>query len=202
MPADTLEAGNTYYMRVRMTVDNVEMVSPVVSFTIAHEATRFVQPLDKGIITKGTHITLKPQSWATSYVVEVSTSSTTWGRTRFVETLKDGAVATTLPFDSIKVGGKYPVDGTTYYARTKTTYDGLDGTSHTTDYGNVISFVYRESYIKGDVNGDGQVNVTDVTSLINAILGLSTYADAVCDINADGKIDVSDASALIAIINN
>ena len=202
VPADKLETGNTYYMRVRMTVDNAEMVSPVVCFTLAHEATHFVKPLDKGVITRGTHITLKPQSWATSYVVEVSTSSTTWGRTRFVETLKGGSVATTLPFDSIKVGGKYPVDGTTYYARTKTSYDGLDGTSHTTAYGDVISFVYRESYTKGDVNGDGVVNVTDVTSLINAILGLSPYADDVCDLNADGKVDVSDVSVLISMINN
>ena len=75
-------------------------------------------------------------------------------------------------------------------------------TSHTTAYGDVISFVYRESYTKGDVNGDGVVNVTDVTSLINAILGLSPYADDVCDLNADGKVDVSDVSVLISMINN
>ncbi|MDO4511351.1 MAG: phosphodiester glycosidase family protein [Bacteroidales bacterium] len=53
---------------------------------------------------------------------------------------------------------------------------------------------------KGDVNGDGVVNVSDVTALINKILGLSEYPDAVCDINADGEVNVSDVTALINMI--
>ncbi|MDO4512337.1 MAG: leucine-rich repeat protein, partial [Bacteroidales bacterium] len=51
--------------------------------------------------------------------------------------------------------------------------------------------------VKGDVNGDGVVNVSDVTALINKILGTATYADDVCDINGDGKVNVSDVTALI-----
>ncbi|MDO4511100.1 MAG: leucine-rich repeat protein [Bacteroidales bacterium] len=53
---------------------------------------------------------------------------------------------------------------------------------------------------KGDVNGDGVVNVSDVTALINKILGTATYTDAVCDINADGQVNVSDVTALINMI--
>ena len=53
---------------------------------------------------------------------------------------------------------------------------------------------------KGDINADGVVNVSDVTALINKILGTSTYADATCDINADGVVNVSDVTALINII--
>ncbi|MDO4512346.1 MAG: leucine-rich repeat protein [Bacteroidales bacterium] len=49
----------------------------------------------------------------------------------------------------------------------------------------------------GDVNGDGEVNVSDVTALINKILGSADYADEVCDINADGVVNVSDVTALI-----
>ena len=52
----------------------------------------------------------------------------------------------------------------------------------------------------GDINGDGEVNVSDVTALINKILGSSTYTDAVCDINGDGEINVSDVTALINAI--
>ncbi|MDO4971727.1 MAG: family 10 glycosylhydrolase [Bacteroidales bacterium] len=52
----------------------------------------------------------------------------------------------------------------------------------------------------GDVDGDGEVNVTDVTALINKILGTATYADSVCDINADGVVNVTDVTALINII--
>ena len=52
----------------------------------------------------------------------------------------------------------------------------------------------------GDINGDGEVNVSDVTALINKILGSSTYSDAVCDINGDGEINVSDVTTLINLI--
>ena len=62
--------------------------------------------------------------------------------------------------------------------------------------------VYIDRWAKatGDINGDGEVNVSDVTALINKILGSSTYSDAVCDINGDGEINVSDVTALINLI--
>ena len=56
------------------------------------------------------------------------------------------------------------------------------------------------SQAPGDINGDGEVNVSDVTALINKILGSSTYSNAVCDINGDGEINVSDVTALINLI--
>lgn len=52
----------------------------------------------------------------------------------------------------------------------------------------------------GDINGDGEINVSDVTALINKILGTSDYSNEVCDINADGEINVSDVTALINMI--
>ena len=62
--------------------------------------------------------------------------------------------------------------------------------------------VYIDRWYKasGDINGDGEVNVSDVTALINKILGSSTYSDASCDINGDGEINVSDVTALINLI--
>ncbi len=53
---------------------------------------------------------------------------------------------------------------------------------------------------RGDVNDDGQVNVSDVTVLINMILGTVAMNDAVADVNADGQVNVSDVTALINII--
>ena len=50
----------------------------------------------------------------------------------------------------------------------------------------------------GDVNGDGRVNVSDVSALINHILGIATVSSA--DVNGDERINVSDVSALINII--
>ena len=53
---------------------------------------------------------------------------------------------------------------------------------------------------KGDINGDGVVNVSDVTALINKILGLSGYSNTACDINGDGVVNVSDVTDLINMI--
>ena len=52
----------------------------------------------------------------------------------------------------------------------------------------------------GDINADGEINVSDVTALINKILGTSDYSNEVCDINGDGAINVSDVTALINMI--
>ena len=52
----------------------------------------------------------------------------------------------------------------------------------------------------GDVNGDGRVNVSDVSALINMILGIVETDEQLADINGDGKVNVSDVTALINII--
>lgn len=44
------------------------------------------------------------------------------------------------------------------------------------------------------------VDVTDVTALINHILGTATFPTEVCDLNADGTIDVTDVTTLITTI--
>jgi hypothetical protein len=54
--------------------------------------------------------------------------------------------------------------------------------------------------LRGDVNGDGKVNVTDVTTLVNMILGVMPMNEARADMNSDGKVNVSDVTALINII--
>ena len=54
--------------------------------------------------------------------------------------------------------------------------------------------------LKGDVNGDGRVNVSDVSALINMILGLEPMNESRADVNGDGRVNVSDVTALINII--
>lgn len=51
----------------------------------------------------------------------------------------------------------------------------------------------------GDVDGNGTVDVSDVTSLINAILG-SVDQNAACDVDGNGTVDVSDVTYLINLI--
>ena len=55
---------------------------------------------------------------------------------------------------------------------------------------------------KGDVNGDGEVNIADINALIDIILG-GEADDATlkrADVNEDGEINIADVNALIDII--
>ena len=63
----------------------------------------------------------------------------------------------------------------------------------------VYSAVPAAPAAKGDLNADGQVNMTDVTTLINMILG-NTAPAAAADLNADGRVNVTDVTTLINII--
>ena len=47
----------------------------------------------------------------------------------------------------------------------------------------------------GDVDGDGSININDVTSLIDQIL--AGEAPAYCDVDGDGVVDISDLTQLI-----
>ena len=199
VPDELLEPGNTYFVRVILTVDGVTMTSNVVRFSVTHAAARFAVPVDGGELYKNQHITLKPQTWATSYVIEVSSSETTWGRTRFIETLKNGQYASTLPAGEIKVNSKLMEEGVTYYARCKTSYLDFDGNTHSTAYGPIISFVYRNREAQSvDVNGDGEVNIADVNAVIDMIL--SGELDTRGDVNGDGEVNIADVNSIIDLI--
>ncbi|MBQ3959527.1 MAG: dockerin type I repeat-containing protein, partial [Muribaculaceae bacterium] len=64
-----------------------------------------------------------------------------------------------------------------------------------------IDQLYQGEELKhGDVNRDGDVNVSDVTALINMILGNIPKDEEVADVNEDTQINVSDVTALINII--
>ena len=58
--------------------------------------------------------------------------------------------------------------------------------------------------ITGDVNHDGKVDVADVTTLVDYILGNTPqeFNPNNCDVNEDTKIDVSDVTSLVDIILN
>ena len=201
IPDELLEPGNTYFMRVMLTVDGETMTSNSGAFLGGSCGSPFCQPVDGGTLYAGEHITLKPQTWSTSYVIEVSSKENTWGRSRFIETLKNGQYQTTLPAEQIKVDGKLMEDGTTYYARCKTSYLDFDGNSHTTAYGPIISFVYCSSAqpVAGDVNGDWEISIADVNAIITVILSGGT-GNPRCDVNSDGEITIADINAVIALI--
>ena len=53
--------------------------------------------------------------------------------------------------------------------------------------------------LKGDVNGDGEVNIADVNALIDAVLR-GTPPSPNFDINGDGEVNIADINALIDLI--
>ena len=61
-------------------------------------------------------------------------------------------------------------------------------------------FVIDEGKPAGDVNNDERVNVSDVSALINMILGSTAMDQSRADVNGDGRVNVSDVTELINII--
>ena len=53
--------------------------------------------------------------------------------------------------------------------------------------------------LRGDVNGDGEVSLADVTMLVNIIRG-QTASNAAADVNEDGNIDNQDLIDLVNIL--
>ena len=58
--------------------------------------------------------------------------------------------------------------------------------------------------IPGDVNGDGEVNIVDVTSTISYILGQEpeTFSKEAADVNGDNDVNIVDVTSIIDIILN
>ena len=63
-------------------------------------------------------------------------------------------------------------------------------------------FKFGNSWLRGDVNGDGEVNIADINALINIILGNIADAETMlrADVNEDGEVNVGDINALVDII--
>jgi hypothetical protein len=57
-------------------------------------------------------------------------------------------------------------------------------------------------FTRGDVNGDSEVNIADINSLIDLILGGSMDAETMkrADVDADSEVGISDINALIDLI--
>ena len=91
------------------------------------------------------------------------------------------------------VGGQ----GTTYSDSNPwdKTYAHIDGGPSNPGY-------FTSARLKGDLNYDGIIDVSDVTMMISAALNSTPVDLAVADLNDDGIIDVSDVTAVISLALN
>ena len=55
-----------------------------------------------------------------------------------------------------------------------------------------------QAALKGDVNGDGEVSIADVTMLVDLVLNDNSSDNS--DVNADGETGIADVTALVGII--
>lgn len=62
-----------------------------------------------------------------------------------------------------------------------------------------IELVEQDAQLKGDLNGDGLVNGTDLVVMVNMIMGKTTKSNA-ADLNGDGQVNGTDLVVLVNII--
>ena len=95
--------------------------------------------------------------------------------------------------------------------KSESTFDSYDDTNlfvpkgcvpkyKNAEYWRYFKFIAEINVETGDIDGDGEINVGDVTALINKLLNAASFDDAVCDINGDGEVNVTDVTALINLI--
>lgn len=89
--------------------------------------------------------------------------------------------------------GKGGTGNVTVQART------IDGSALSAEINIPISI--QKTVLRGDVNGDGNVDMDDVTFVTNIILGIEDATEA-ADVNNDGKINMQDVMFIVNYINN
>ncbi|MBQ0069138.1 MAG: hypothetical protein KBT09_05215, partial [Bacteroidales bacterium] len=62
----------------------------------------------------------------------------------------------------------------------------------------MVCCLQASAAMRGDVNGDNAVDVSDLNLIINKILGMGNYSNT--DLNGDNTTDVSDINIVINII--
>lgn len=128
-----------------------------------------------------------PSNTTAKFAVQFSPNGKDW------QTLSSGSVSVPANSDLVQSFNLNEVTVAAYYRVSQ-----VGGSNTTPVYVDDITFSYYK--IIGDVNDDRVVDVTDVTALINNILGTEWYDTNFTDINADGKVDVSDVTALVQIL--
>ena len=107
-------------------------------------------------------------------------------------------------FDEDGTFSKTNVDVSHTYSLT-ITGDGIDSTieglAFESEHGDIVLNIQlgnTQLYDRGDVNGDGEVSIADITMLVNLVMSQSSNERS--DVNGDGETGVSDISLLVSIL--
>jgi hypothetical protein len=112
-------------------------------------------------------------------------------KSRFYRTLYDP-----ITNYGLEVDNEFIIDIPSFISTKWYDVTGFVGTEHTIFPLEII----QHDYPKGDVNGDNEVNISDIGAIIHAVESASDTSDGRADVNGDGEVNVSDVNAAISII--
>ncbi len=200
VPKYKLAGATSYFVRVTAMSDGKTAVTPISTFTtveVIPPVPVYVLPSRDGMtLYRDDVVRFEPVEGPGSLRVQISSSESFPARSSYNGTI-EGAFETPQ-LGTIKGVGKL-IDGKTYYVRARYAYRTLatGTTPQFTDYCDIRTFVYRDA-IECDVNGDGEVNISDVSGIIDLILSGQTSAEG--DVNGDGEVNITDINAVIDVI--
>ncbi len=156
----------TYYARV---VQAGKSSEPVKFSTKAMPCTppTFKFPINGGVCYSNSKIEINPQDGAELITIQVDKTNS-FGSSKSQKKTTD--YETGVDASEIKLSRKYPMeDGVTYYARAMVEYYDESGTMVSTDWGEVISFVYKAS-VSGveNVGVETDIKIVDGCVLVTA----------------------------------
>lgn len=143
-PMSILKSKETYYARLIYNGNYSSAVSFTTKF-ISGEVPTFKFPLNGGTCWANSTIEINPQEGVEQVIIMIDSSMEFKGTTRcrkVLENMTFGIAASDVSFGTKKT--KF-VDGTTYYAKASVKYYDESGKLQTTDWSDVISFVYNSS---------------------------------------------------------
>lgn len=149
----------------------------------------------------GAAVTVNPGA-TVSGTVNDSSGKAVSGAT--VELYKDG---TKVGDATAGTDGKYTISNVstgTYTVKAKSSDGSLNGSADVTVKADSIlnADVTLQKWQKGDVNKDGEINVTDIVALINHVNGTASLTGIDhCDLDGNSQINVTDVVILINHVN-
>ena len=158
-------------------------------FTVTPEAGYLFQPTKVAFYTErlGTDSGSEAVTWEGdgNTTIETALAPERNNYTKYEKTLTDA-----LPFDGT---GRLVINIYGLNAGKETAVGNVVVT------GNIVSVGGSEK-LAGDVNGDGAVNVADISAIISFMAGDTTIGEDVADVNGDGAVNVADISTVISIM--